>query len=371
MNKLGVFLRRSGSCLCLAAILLSLCPTAFAATEPTVSAASAVLICGDDGRCLYAKDADTRREMASTTKIMTAIVALENGDLSAVVPIADEAVGVEGSSIYLRRGESMTLSDLLYALLLQSANDAAVAIAVHVGSSVDGFVGMMNEKAEALGLCNTHFENPHGLSEEDHYTTARDLASLAAYALKNTTFRTICATKSAKIKGDRVIYNHNKLLLSYPDAIGVKTGFTKSGGRCLVSAAERDGSTLIAVTLRAPDDWNDHTKMLDYGFSLYETVSLAAVGEFSFRLPVLGGDAETVYIRNRDALTLHLLKSRASVIARPEINRTLFAPVFEGDILGRVAFYCDEKLIATLPLYAEETVERPRPRSLWERIFQK
>lgn len=366
MNKLGVFLGMISLYVCFAFVI-----SVFAAATPLydVSAASAILICADDGRTLYEKNADVRREMASTTKIMTALVAIENGDLNAVVPIADEAVGVEGSSIYLQRGECMTLSDLLYALLLQSANDAATAIAVHIGGSVNGFSDLMNEKAMQLGLSDTHFTNPHGLTDPQHYTTARDLATLAAHALKNQTFQEICATKSAKISGGRTICNHNKLLFRYADAIGVKTGFTKSSGRCLVSAARRDGLTLVAVTLNAPSDWDDHTTLLDYGFSLYSPVKLADLGEFSFRLPVIGGDKTSVFVRNRDTLTVNLPKSQNGVVAKIKINRPIFAPVVEGNILGQVAFYCGGQLIATLPLYAEETAQIPPTPSIWERIF--
>ena len=207
-----------------------------------LSAKSAYLYDYNTKRALYSKNENIRLPMASTTKIMTALVALENCELTREVKITKESVGIEGSSIYLKAGEVLLLEDLLYALMLRSANDAAVAIAVEVGGSEEGFVEMMNEKAEELSLSNTHFENPHGLDSKNHYTTARELALITAAAIDN--------------------------LKRYKGALGVKTGYTKRSGRSLVGYAERDGIRLISVTINAPDDWNDHEKMLNFGFAL-------------------------------------------------------------------------------------------------------
>ncbi len=231
-----------------------------------VSAKAAVLIEAESGRVLFEKNPDSRLPMASTTKIMTALVALESGDLERNVTVAGEAEGVEGSSVYLHKGDRTTLIDLLYALMLQSANDAAVAIAVDVGGTQDRFVEMMNEKSRMLGLSDTHFDNPNGLDSKTHYTTANDLARLCAYAMKNELFREIVSTKVYDItlneKLVRVV-NHNKLLWRLDGACGVKTGYTKASGRCLVSSVERNGKTYIAVTLNAPDDWSDHKKLYE------------------------------------------------------------------------------------------------------------
>ncbi len=266
----------------------------------SVSASSAVLIEAESGRVLYSKDADKRRPMASTTKIMTALVALENHDLDAPIKIPKEAVGIEGSSLYLTEGETLTLHELLYALMLRSANDAAVAIAIAVGGSVSDFAEMMNEKAEEMGLTHTHFDNPHGLDSEDHYTTARELALITAEALKNEVFREIVSTykKSlplGNVPDRRLVVNHNRLLRTYDGCIGVKTGFTKKDGRCLVSAAERDGITLVAVTLNAPNDWSDHKRMLDNGFAAVKRVKISSDGIKGY-LPTVKSDRSHVVL---------------------------------------------------------------------------
>ena len=237
----------------------------------SVSAHSAALYQPETNTFLYSKNADLRMPMASTTKIMTALVALEESSLDEIIIIDDRAVGIEGSSAYLKSGEAFTMEELLYALLLQSANDAAVAIANHIGGSSEGFAGLMNEKACSLGLEDTHFTNPHGLNDEAHYTTAYDLAKIAAQALKNEKFKEIVSTYKKTFLNDersRTYVNHNKLLNLYEGCIGVKTGFTRQSGRCLVGAAERDGALLISVTLSAPNDWNDHKTLWNYGFSL-------------------------------------------------------------------------------------------------------
>ena len=238
-----------------------------------LSARSAILIDADTGRVLLAHNEDERSLIASTTKIMTGYLVAQCGDLQKDVAVPPEAVGVEGSSLYLKGGETLTREALLYGLMLQSGNDAAVALAVDCAGSLDDFVRKMNETAQQLGLTNTHYVNPHGLDDDGQYSTARDLAVLTMHALKNKSFRTVVSNKYATF-GTRTLVNHNKLLWRYPDAIGVKTGFTKKAGRILVSAAKRSGRTLIAVTIHDGDDWRDHAAMLDYGFSLYREKTL-------------------------------------------------------------------------------------------------
>ena len=321
--------------------------------------------------CLYIPEADItaydiasneKHSMASTTKIMTALIALENSKLDRIVTVSEKAVGIEGSSIYLKGGDRYTMNDLLYALLLQSANDAACAIAIELGGSIEGFADMMNEKAAALGLKDTHFENPHGLDSENHYTTAKELALITAEALRNPDFKTIVSTYRKTIStvdGEcvRTVVNHNKMLLLYEDAIGVKTGFTKKTGRCLVSAAERDGLTLISVTLNASNDWSDHKKLLDYGFEKYEKKILAEAGELVFDAYVLNGIKSTVSCRNPNELSLVAKKSQGEITQVTEFNRMITAPIKKGDVLGYVFFESGDQVLASSPLLAEEDIE--------------
>lgn len=340
-----------------------------------VSAKSAILIEADSGDTVYEKNANIRMPMASTTKIMTAIVAIENCPLDKEVKITKESVGIEGSSIYLHEGETLTMEQLLYALLLSSANDASVAIATEVGGSPDAFVDMMNEKADELGLCDTHFDNPHGLDSENHYTTSRDLAAIAAYAMKNPIFADIVSTYKKSIplndgEGTRVLVNHNKLLRLYEGAVGIKTGFTKKSGRCLVSCAEVDGVRMICVTLNAPNDWSDHREMLDYGFSQYENISLADAGSYTLSIDVINGTKKKILCSNYYPVSVTLKKDNIDITASVETNRFLCAPVSQNDIVGQIIFYNNGQKIASADLYALETANNiTYKKSLFERIF--
>lgn len=311
---------------------------------------------------VYEKNAHKRRGMASTTKIMTALIVIENCPLEKTVCIPSEAVGTEGSSVYLKKGEHLTVEELLYALLLQSANDAAVALAIETSGSIEGFASLMNEKAQELGLQNTHFTNPHGLYDEEHYTTPYDLAVITKCALKNDIFKKIVSSKKAVIpsgdgNGTRVLVNHNKLLSLYDGAIGVKTGFTKKTGRCLVSAAERDGTALVAVTMNAPDDWNDHKKLLDLGFSSISTHRLASIGEFCYKIPVVGGTAEYVTLSNTEGLTYTCRKGKADIRSEIIFPRFCFAPVKMGETLGQIIFYNGKEEIARIDLTAQSDAQ--------------
>ena len=365
------------ACLLVVLIMGTIVPGSVLAGEvqkPSVSAKSAVLIEADSGKVVFEKNAEEKLPMASTTKIMTALVALEHGDMEKSVEVNDGAVGIEGSSIYLKCGEVILMRDLVYGLMLESANDAAAAIAYEISGGIDEFAGLMNETAVKLGLENTHFTNPHGLDDESHYTTASDLAALAAAALKNDEFREIVSTykKTIPLNGDegtRLLLNHNKLLKIYENAIGVKTGFTKRSGRCLVSAAEQDGVTMIAVTLNAPDDWNDHKAMLDYGFSKFERVVVAEPRGVFVDLPCIGGDVSNVRCSSAEGLELTLEKG-ARVVTRIEADRYFPAPVKSGDALAKAVFYVNGEVVATLPLYAEHDVvcDNKKP-SLFERIL--
>ena len=337
------------------------------AGAPSLSAKSAILI-DAEGLTIFEKNADARMGMASTTKIMTALVVTERLSPDTVVSIPPEAVNVEGSSVYLCEGELLTVEELLYALMLASANDAAVALAIAAAGSVESFAEKMNERAYELGLRDTHFVNPHGLNHEEHYTTARELARITAEALRYPSLRRIVATPKTTIPqgitpdspegaAERYLYNHNKMLRLYEGAIGVKTGFTKATGRCLVSAAERDGLTLIAVTLNASDDWNDHSAMLDYGYSLYERVTLFGVGEFTCSYPVTGGREQYVTLANSQPITLTLKKNRAKTeCAVYSPQRFEFAPVTEGALIATLHVSVGDA-VATSPLIAAHGVE--------------
>ena len=284
---------------CVLALLLVL-PRAGA-----VSARAAVVIDADTGETLFEQNADSRLPMASTTKIMTALVALGEGDLDRVYTVKPEYAAVEGSSMYLQAGERLSLQDTLYGLMLASGNDAAVAIAGECGG-MTAFVGKMNAKAAELGLTDTHFDNPNGLPSDTHYTTAHELAKITAAALKDPVFRQIVSTKSCTVSG-HALSNHNRLLSMYDGAIGVKTGFTRAAGRCLVSAAERNGRTIIAVTLNDPNDWNDHREMLDAGFAQYSEVTLHKAGDTIANARVFGGDTASVPLAAKNTVTAYLL----------------------------------------------------------------
>jgi len=231
-----------------------------------ISARCAMVLDAGTGQVLFEKNADERCLIASTTKIMTGLLIAENCAPEDTVVIPPEAAGIEGSSLYLKAGDQRTVEELLYGMMLHSGNDAAAALAIHLDGSMEAFAHRMNRRARQLGLTATHFANPHGLDSGENYSTARDLCHLAAHALQNEWFRQVCSSKMYSCE-TRNYVNHNKLLWQYPGCIGVKTGYTKAAGRILVSAAEKDGRRLICATLSAPDDWRDHAKLLDHGFS--------------------------------------------------------------------------------------------------------
>jgi len=339
-----------------------------------LSAHAAVLIEADSGEVIFEKNADKRLPMASTTKIMTAVTVLENASPDDLVVVAEKACGIEGSSIYLVPGEELTIGDLLYALMLESANDAATALACAVSGSIEDFAALMNETADKIGLADSHFTNPHGLDDEAHYTTAADLARLASYAMKNPEFAKIVSTEKNTIpssdgEGLRYLSNHNRLLGMSEDVNGVKTGFTKRSGRCLVSSAQRGGVSVIAVTLNAPDDWNDHLALHELGFSSYESVSLAEAGKLKIDIPCPGADDGKITLSNRDSVT-KTVKNGSEIKSRIESGPLRFPPVNESDICAYAYFFADGQEIAKIPLYSEETVlpSEDKP-SLGERIL--
>ena len=339
---------------------------------PSVSAASAVLMDAGTGRVLYEKDGHTRRLIASTTKLMTALVALESGhSLDEAVTVAPQWTGAEGSSLYLRPGEEITLEALLYGLLLRSGNDAALAVAGYCGGTVEGFVARMNRRARELGMLDTSFANPNGLDAEGHYSSACDMAVLARACLENETLAKIAATKSITL-GTRTFTNHNKLLWRYEGCIGMKTGYTEKAGRTLVSAARRDGLTLICVTLNAPSDWADHTALFDWGFAYYQARPLARAGERVGQLPVSGGLAPVCPVEAGEDLVAALTPEER-VEAVYELNEaSLAAPVVRGAQVGEVIYYVNSKELARLPLTAGRSVSDNRAQGggfrLWRSV---
>ncbi len=335
-----------------------------------LSAQSSVLIEAETGTVLFEHNANERRAMASTTKIMTAILTIEAGDLDREFVVDNYAIMVEGTTMGLQKGDRVSRRDLLYGILLPSGNDAANAAAVSVSGSIGEFVSLMNKKAEELELSDTHFATPSGLDAKEHYTTARDLAMLTAYAMKNETFREIVCCKQATVSfGNppykRTLYNSNKMLKRYDGAIGVKTGFTDNARRCLVSAAERNGVTLIAVTLNAPDDWNDHTRMLDYGFTQVSAYPLDT--GCGAQVNVAGtGQSTGVYA---NAATASLTKKQISALSREIIlPRMVYGGVKKGQRLGEIRFMLDGRLFKTVPLYADTDIAEESGELNW---FQK
>ena len=334
------------------------------------SAASAVLIEQNSGRVLYEQNADEERLIASITKIMTAVVALEHADKACPYTVTARDMA-EGSSMYLKPGDTLRLEELLYGLMLVSGNDAALAVAHCVSGETEDFVALMNETAQKLGMAHTHFANPNGLDAEGHYSSARDMAVLTAYALQNQDFRRIVSTASVTI-GERYLANHNKLLRLYGGCIGVKTGFTKAAGRTLVSAAAREGMTLVCTTLNDGDDWNDHMSLLDYGFANYHMETAVPAGRVLASVLVQGGTAVSVPLAAAEDLCYPLTGEESlKVVARVPLS--VPAPVVPGQVVGEVCAYLEEQevakvdLVAVAPSAKKERV--PAPSSWWDKAF--
>lgn len=350
--------RKITALLTAAAAALGISAEASAAPE-NISAVSAIVIEADTGTALWEKNADERRAMASTTKIMTALLTIEAGDLDREFTVDPLAILVEGTSMGLREGDRVSRRDLLYGILLPSGNDAANAAAVSVSGSISAFVKLMNSRAEELGLSDTHFVTPSGLDADGHYTTARDLARLTAFAMRNEVFREVVACRSAEVEfGNppykRTLYNSNKMLRRYEGAIGVKTGFTDNARRCLVSAAQRDGVTLIAVTLNAGDDWNDHTKMLDYGFTQVRAYPLET--SCADRVAV-AGTGQSVGVRAQPQTLALTPEQRSRIIREVCLPAFVYGSVSRGDQLGEIKFLLDGRVVCACPLLADSSVE--------------
>lgn len=344
---------------CLSLIIVSpfLCLKADA-----LSCRAFALIDANSGRVIMSSNADIRLPMASTTKIMTGFLAVESGKLDEEFTVSADAIKIEGSSMGLKANEKITLRELTYGLMLESGNDAANVIACCVAGSIGDFVNLMNDKAEELGLHDTHFCNPSGLSNEDHYTTAKDLAELTCVAMQNPEFEKIVSTQKIRvsydgIKNGRYLSNHNKLLSSYEGAIGVKTGFTKKSGRCLVSCAERNGVKLIVTTLNCPDDWQDHTELLDEGFQLLKNSQILSTHN-NMTVNVVGGKSDSVEVANEKLVTASLKNGEFSKVEEcVELDSFYYAPIKKDQILGKMVYKVDSTVVATTDIKALNDVE--------------
>lgn len=355
-------------------IAVTLFSVPVSASSLGISASSAVVMVAQTGEVLYEHNAHVRRSMASTTKIMTSLLALEMADLKKEITASEEDVAVEGTSMGLQPEDKVTFEALVYGMLLQSGNDAANVTAVKLAGSVKKFVKLMNKRALEIGMKNTNFVTPSGLDADEHYSTAYDMALLACEAINNSDFRGICSTKQAVVYyGNppyrRTVTNHNKLLRYYDGCIGVKTGFTKKSGRCLVSAAERDSVTLVAVTLNAPDDWNDHKILLDYGFNKTENRQIS--DEIAFEIPVVGGTKKSVKLVAQGNASVNVSENTGGISSVYMVDKFLYAPVSQGDVAGKIVYYLGSKKVAEAILVSEESVtssNKPEKLSLWQRF---
>lgn len=336
--------------LCLAAATLWATTCAVSRNIPAISAAAAVIM--HDGRVLFGKNENSRMPMASTTKLMTAIIAIENTDVDESVEIEAEFCDVEGSSMYLKPDTEKPVLELLKGLMLVSGNDAALALACHTAGDVDSFVELMNEKAAELGMKDTHFANPHGLSHPEHYSTARDMAILMEYCMSNELFAQISSMKSFECDGSQLL-NHNKLLFICKGCTGGKTGYTMASGRCLVSCCEREGARLVCVTLSAPDDWNDHMALYNWCFDKFSLRSVT--DKISFSVPVLAeGRGETVLVPQKEMCVF--VEDTASISIDAHLPWFVFEPVRKDEAAGIVSIFVDGKSIGEYYLIYSEDI---------------
>lgn len=319
-------------------------PAKNAEAAPSVNAKAYVLMEASTGRVLLENNRDEKLPMASTTKIMTCLLAVENGNMEDIVTIPKEAVGQEGTSIYLREGEQVLFSDLVYGLMLASGNDAAVAIAIHLAGSVENFAQMMNEKARQIGALNSNFVTPNGLPDDNHYTTAYDLALISSYAMQNEKFCEIVGTSKMDLQQDddspaRYLRSKNKILYQYEGGNGIKTGYTKAAGKCLSAGAKRGDMQLVAVVLNDYDMFVDCMALLDYGFEHYQMRQIAQAGQNYGEIPVENGLEKSVPTALRENIYLPLTEEEVTMVEeKVNMSSSLSAPVQEGEVVGFVEF---------------------------------
>jgi len=383
IRKAAVTFALCALCICLACLFA---PSVSAQEEPlpdplALSAKYAVLIDAESLQVLYARDCDVQAPVASTTKIMTALLLLEAGEPERAFAVTDEMVRVEGTSMGLRAGDTVSRYALACGMLLSSGNDAANAAAIHLAGSLPAFADLMNRRAAEIGMTRTHFVTPSGLDAEGHLSTAWDMALLGREAMQNPLFREISSKASIRVSyGNppyaRTLSNHNRLVRELPGCLGIKTGFTDKAGRTLVSAVERDGRLLIAVTLRAPNDWEDHRRLYDYGFAQFHPIALDDVSVPVAKMPVAGGGMSWVNVLLYEPPVAHVrvmpFHIRRELLLRP----FEYAPLPAGKVVGTARYYAGDVLLAEVPLVTQAAVEPARPRQaqvkqgLWERVRQ-
>lgn len=340
---------------------------------PLLNANHAILIEASTGRVLFEKNAYETCAIASTTKIMTALVAILNGNLEDVVTVSRHAAATDGSTIHLQVGEQIKVKDLLYGLMMSSGNDAAVALAEHIAGSEEAYLEMMNAKAASLGLTNTHFATVHGLDHQQHYSTAYDMAMLAGECMKNETFRTIVSTAQTHIS-QRTLRNTNDLLFTYAGATGIKTGFTNNAGRCLISSAQRDGMEIIAVVLGCDSKtarFSDSRKLLDYGFENYAMTTVLEAGEVITDMKLIKGKQEAVHLVCSDTVILPMAEWEKSKYQVHMVAQQIQdAPCLRGAPVGTLYISCENTTLATCQLLVGESVERKGFWDFWKEVTE-
>lgn len=364
---------------CIVFIVMAVCGSVLTAMRDNTAVSadtltSAKAMCtmeASSGRVLYSKNMDTQLPMASTTKIMTAITAIENcSDLDEKFVISPKAVGISGTSLYLRKDEAFSVRELLYGLMLISGNDASVAIGERVGGNTKNFVELMNKTAEKIGAKNSHFANTHGLDEKGHYTSAYDLALITSYALQNPTFREIVGTKTTKIINtegkSRYLKNKNKLLHTLEGCNGVKTGFTDDAGRCLVSSAERDGMQLVCVVLNCGPMFEECATLLEQGFEEYKMVDITKVYDYTRFIKLENGRKEFVEIGTRETFFYPFKQGEQNKLKYVYTTPTILsAPIAKGVEVGKVEVYFGNDLLFSEKIY---TMEEVRGNTIWEKL---
>lgn len=344
-------------------ITICISPIKASAQTPTLTAECAILAELSSGRVLYSQNAYAKRYPASTTKIMTALVVLENCNVNDTVTVPKEAQGIEGSSIYLAAGEKLTVLELLYGLMLRSGNDAATALAIHCAGSVYDFAQMMNQKAQSIGCQNTNFTNPSGLPSNDHYTTAYDLMLISRQAMMNDLFRKIVSTQKINISWDsheynRILVNENKMLYNYDGANGIKTGYTKAAGRCLVSSAKKNGMTLIAIVLNCSPMYAECGKMLDYGFDNYTLTEITAADSVKGTVPVKKGFESSVSYHNSEAFTYPISANDNISVKSKLFYNCIDAPVDANTNVGYIKITLNGEVIKNIPLVTTRGIQK-------------
>lgn len=350
---------------------------AIATIPPEVTAVSAIVLDQKTGRILYSKNINEKRPMASTTKIMTAIVALENGDMNDYIKVSKKASEIGGSSIWLEENEELTLEELLYGLMLKSGNDASYAIGEHIGQGrIDKFIDMMNKKAMELDAFDTSFKNTHGLDSEDHYTTAYDLARISAYGMNKDGFRTIVSTKEKNIswstsQWDRKLKNTNKMLWTYDGSNGIKTGFTNKAGRCLVSSAKKNDLELISVVLHSNDIWSDSKTILDYAYDNYHPLLIVKKDEFIKSIQVINGikDHANAYCKEEIILPVNS-NEKDKVKIEYCIPDKIQAPTIKEQIVGDIKVYIGDSLIVQKDVYIKESIRKKSPNIFFRKFLK-